>query len=228
MTHIRTIDLDFTHEDFAQVLPRLIVPAQREIFINDPRQVERLLDIVATSRAAALREFATVLYLQGSGDLAAVELHRAGDLYSVEFNPVEIGQAAHILSEQAAARIRRVVYAHNHPSGIALHSEQDVRAITAQRDFLLREGIELVESVVLGAAGIPYAEGLQSANRLLQDMAAEHERKQPRKKPLQRMRKEIRQAIATLHGDRLEYTKRAPGVLQYTLFSQETNECNGV
>lgn len=229
MTHIRTVDLGFSHEDFAQVHQRLVVPCRREIFINDPRQIERILHILGTSRYAALREASIVVYLERSGDLAAIELHREGDLTSTTFNPDHIVTAANLLTEQAKSDVMRAVFVHNHPSGVALHSPQDLRSMTACRNYLLQNGgIDLAESVVMGAAGIPYEKGLERAQGVLNDVASEHGRKRPRQRPLQRIRAEVRNAMLTLHRNRLEYVRAAPGVLACTRLSVETNECNGI
>ena len=90
----------------------------------------------------AQRELLYLLCLDGKGKVLGIRKLGEGNVNSVNITPRLLAEAA--LSLNAAA----VVLAHNHVSGIALPSDEDIATTESLAPFLAKLGIELVDHVI--------------------------------------------------------------------------------
>ena len=109
-------------------------------------------DIARNSRAyfsqlryyffGAQRELLYLLCMDGKHKVLGIRKLGEGNVNSVNVTPRRLAEAA--LSLNAAA----VVLAHNHVSGIALPSDEDIATTESLAPFLAKLGIELVDHVI--------------------------------------------------------------------------------
>ena len=122
---------------------------KREQSFTNPEHTKRYLSMKLGHQE---REVFAVLFLDNQHQLISYQELFYGTVDSASVYPREVAKAA--LQTNAAA----VIFAHNHPSGIAEPSECDKRITTRLVDALKLLDIRVLDHVVVGSPCVSFAE----------------------------------------------------------------------
>ena len=122
---------------------------KREHSFTNPEHTKRYLSMKLGHQE---REVFAVLFLDNQHQLISYQELFYGTVDSASVYPREVAKAA--LQANAAA----VIFAHNHPSGIAEPSECDKRITTRLVDALKLLDIRVLDHVVVGSPCVSFAE----------------------------------------------------------------------
>ncbi|GLR74368.1 RadC family protein [Aliivibrio sifiae] len=122
---------------------------QRENSFTDPTNTKHYLSMKLGHQE---REVFAVLFLDNQNQLISYQELFYGTVDSASVYPREVAKAA--LYANAAA----VIFAHNHPSGIAEPSGSDKRITTKLVDALNLLDIRVLDHVVVGSPCVSFAE----------------------------------------------------------------------
>ena len=122
---------------------------KREQSFTNPEHTKRYLSMKLGHQE---REVFAVLFLDNQHQLISYQELFYGTVDSASVYPREVAKAA--LQANAAA----VIFAHNHPSGIAEPSECDKRITTRLVDALKLLDIRVLDHVVVGSPCVSFAE----------------------------------------------------------------------
>ncbi|MDD9155840.1 DNA repair protein RadC [Aliivibrio sp. S4TY2] len=122
---------------------------KREQSFTNPEHTKRYLSMKLGHQE---REVFAVLFLDNQHQLMSYQELFYGTVDSASVYPREVAKAA--LQANAAA----VIFAHNHPSGIAEPSECDKRITTRLVDALKLLDIRVLDHVVVGSPCVSFAE----------------------------------------------------------------------
>lgn len=223
---IKVPNLDFTADDFepdGRTLSDLWVPT-RNIFVNHPQQVERLLSLGGDLDGYAVRERAKFLFLDEDYYLQGMENGEFQDFNGVLLESGDIATTANVLSQRRQKPVTKVIISHNHPSGVVQHSPTDHTTFPLLSESLSQAGIELVDSYVVGAEGVPDQTEIV---RLHQELMASLHTKSTPKKLLTRFRSSTRKALRELTNARTNYVRHSE-VMGFERLSKTENCCNGI
>lgn len=106
---------------------------------------ESLLDYVNTVYTGQTVEILYILYLDAKLRLISARKEKVGSVHHIEISPREI------LKEALNMNASQVILVHNHPSGEAEPSVDDIRATEVVADLLEAAGIHLIEHLIVGA-----------------------------------------------------------------------------
>lgn len=219
MVHIKIVDTDFTLADFSQPQHERILVPNRNILVNHPHVVHRILTLMYGTKAAAYQEFANFLYLDRHGVLAGIEMHSFGDPFMTKINNSQAFVVSNILSTHRP-QVAALILAHNHPNGVNVHSPTDVSTFTNLRDFFADHDIEMRDSYVLGIEGINEVASEEDFLKTLYHMQTIPKRK---RHLLRRMTKSMKRFVEK----RIEFAEQK-GILEFNRLSKDSNACNGV
>ena len=105
---------------------------------------ESLLDYVSTIYVGETIEVLYILYLDSKLKLIKSRKEKVGSVNHIEISPKEI------LKEALNLNAAQVILVHNHPSGEAMPSVDDIRATEVVAKLLEAAGIHLVEHLIVG------------------------------------------------------------------------------
>lgn len=222
--HIKTVDTDVSGLDFFSVpgMRHMALP-KRSIVVNHNQVMERLLTVFWGNELAAMRELAKVIYVDRKGRLAAVEHHASGGLDSVHLNFWAIMQNIERLNRVMYDQVAAVIMAHNHPSGINIHSDADVSSFRHLTALLAKRGVEARDSYILGLEGIFDEDALRTTLTGAMETYQLPPASKARKKLIKGTRSKARKLLQS-RGDFM----RESGIVGFNYLSRESNLCNGV
>ncbi|TKF21451.1 RadC family protein [Vibrio kanaloae] len=146
-------DYPFTTSELNELLERaaeaLAVKYKREGTFTNPTNVKEYLKL---KLGAHDREVFAVMFLDNQHQLIEFEELFFGTIDAASIYPREVLKAA--LNHNAAA----VVFAHNHPSGIAEPSQADRRITHRLVDALKLVDIRVLDHIVVGEDCVSFAE----------------------------------------------------------------------
>lgn len=146
-------DYPFKTSELNELLERaaeaLAAKYKREGTFTNPTNVKEYLKL---KLGAHDREVFAVMFLDNQHQLISFEELFFGTIDAASIYPREVLKAA--LNHNAAA----VVFAHNHPSGIAESSQADRRITQRLVDALKLVDIRVLDHIVVGEACVSFAE----------------------------------------------------------------------
>lgn len=218
---IKIVDTDIQRSDFIPIAQRVHI-SENQTKVNHPQVVERILALFWGNRSAQWQELLKVLYINKNGDLIAVEDHAEGCIDHVEQNADAMLHTSSKLYEMFGEEISALIVAHNHPSGVNIHSSGDIEAFAHLQKTLGSRNIEARDSYILGIEGILDEMKQQEALKAAQEFLLPADKKQ-RGKLIAGTRSKVRRALKY----RDQYYENH-GVIGFNRLSRESNLCNGV